>query len=330
MIQENEDKIEEFRVYLLSKARRETTVNQYCNTLKLFFSEYLTQKLWSNITKKDADNFIVWKMTKESNRHNKNMTGRNQGRLSNIKGRLEATSINAYISAFKKFFLFIEKYDQYEALEFAKKSRWKPDLNNSNQIINFFEKASYIEIQAKVRKALLAKKKNKQVNNFYVERNTLLIYVLFNTGARVGEAANIQIKDFNFNKKKVSLIIDGKTGKRTILLSPKVSDRIVYFVKTHNIKSFLFCKYQSNDNIPVNSLKTFIWRLFRWGFEKEFHAHDLRHAYATFLIRHGVHIKRISNDLGHSSLDTTGIYLDLEEGKNAEVSSPADFLENDS
>ena len=54
-------------------------------------------------------------------------------------------------------------------------------------------------------------------------------------------------------------------------------------------------------------------------FGKKVHTHTLRHSYATHLLEAGVSLKVIQKYMGHSSLQTTMVYLHLTD--RAEVNT---------
>jgi site-specific recombinase XerD len=65
------------------------------------------------------------------------------------------------------------------------------------------------------------------------------------------------------------------------------------------------------------------------GLEKfKFSSHSLRHSFATHLLDQGNDIHTIKELLGHSKIETTMIYLHLQQKKRATLCSPLDFLMN--
>ena len=66
---------------------------------------------------------------------------------------------------------------------------------------------------------------------------------------------------------------------------------------------------------------------------KDYSAHTLRHpiaigSFATHLLDAGTDIHTIKELLGHSSLNTTMIYLHLQQSKRATLVSPFDAVTN--
>ena len=61
---------------------------------------------------------------------------------------------------------------------------------------------------------------------------------------------------------------------------------------------------------------------------QDYSAHTLRHSFATHLLDAGTDIHTIKELLGHSSLNTTIIYLHLQQSKRATIVSPFDAVMN--
>jgi site-specific recombinase XerD len=63
------------------------------------------------------------------------------------------------------------------------------------------------------------------------------------------------------------------------------------------------------------------------GFESgRFTSHTLRHSFATHLLDDGCDIHTIKTLLGHSKIETTMIYLHLQQSKRNSIVSPLDKL----
>ena len=62
------------------------------------------------------------------------------------------------------------------------------------------------------------------------------------------------------------------------------------------------------------------------GISKPASCHPFRHCFATHLLEHGSHIRRIQEVLGHSDMKTTLVYTHVLNRGPAGVTSPADLL----
>jgi site-specific recombinase XerD len=60
--------------------------------------------------------------------------------------------------------------------------------------------------------------------------------------------------------------------------------------------------------------------------DKSFTAHTLRHSFATHLLDNGCDIHAIKTLLGHAKIETTMIYLHLQQSKREVLQSPLDAL----
>jgi site-specific recombinase XerD len=62
------------------------------------------------------------------------------------------------------------------------------------------------------------------------------------------------------------------------------------------------------------------------GIRKHVTLHTLRHSFATHLLEHDTHIRKIQVLLGHEKLQTTARYLHVATGMISAVESPLDRL----
>jgi site-specific recombinase XerD len=62
---------------------------------------------------------------------------------------------------------------------------------------------------------------------------------------------------------------------------------------------------------------------------RQINMHVLRHCFATHCLEHGMYIKRLQIILGHSSLNTTLIYLQVSQNPLIPDFSPLDIWDNE-
>jgi len=124
-------------------------------------------------------------------------------------------------------------------------------------------------------------------------------------------------------------VVQGKGNKDRFTILPKfiLNDLRTYF-KQDRPKQYLFegrflgkpMHERAIGHAVTHSLK--IAGLDNKGFS----AHSLRHSFATHLLDQGVDIHTIKELLGHTRIETTMVYLHLQQTKRASLVSPLDTI----
>lgn len=145
-------------------------------------------------------------------------------------------------------------------------------------------------------------------------RNRTLIVVLWRTGLRISEALALREKDVDTLDGRI-VVQRGKGGKRRVIGLDKGTAEALRswaarrkeIVSTSNAP--VFCT-KSGGPIDASYVRRLLPRLARdAAVDKRFHAHGLRHLFATELQAEGAPISMIRDLLGHSTVATTDTYL---------------------
>ena len=147
-----------------------------------------------------------------------------------------------------------------------------------------------------------------------------LVWTTYTLGLRIGEAVHLQVGDLDGERMMVH-IHRGKGAKDRYLPLPHATRRALRaFWKTHRNPTFLFPAEsrkhhdgsQSKTPMSISTVQSAIKQITKeLNFGKKVSMHTLRHSFATHLLEAGVSLKAIQKFLGHSSLQTTMIYLHL-------------------
>jgi integrase/recombinase XerD len=150
--------------------------------------------------------------------------------------------------------------------------------------------------------------------------NKAYFWTVYSLGLRLNEGLHLQVGDIDSQRMLVH-VHRGKGAKdRYVPLPPKTLSVLREYWKTHRNPIWLF-PATGRDHAqaaaatrPMN--KSSVQRAMRrvvveLGFKKAIHLHTLRHSYATHLLEAGVNLRLIQQYLGHSSLQTTMVYLHL-------------------
>jgi site-specific recombinase XerD len=157
------------------------------------------------------------------------------------------------------------------------------------------------------------------LNTVNTPQNKAYLTTVYSCGLRLQEALNLQVSDIDSDRMRIH--VHGKGAKDRYVPLPKSTlDILRHYWRLHRNPTWIFprlgrsCKEGPTATIPMNkgSVQGALRRVLKQlKFKKRISVHTLRHSYATHLLEAGVNIRRIQQYLGHSSLNSTMIYLHL-------------------
>ena len=243
-----------------------------------------------------------------------------RGYLENISS-LKPKSIKRKIATIKAMFNFLEFEDRITVNPLRKmrikikEPRQLPKVLDITEMKGIF-KSAYDQ------KAGIGNKKTYS----YLEsvRNIVVVELLFATGARVSEIANLKIEQIDLILGTVML--KGKGNKERMI---QICNReTLKVLKTYNhlfarqIKNSgnHFLTNRSGRKLSDQSIRNIVRKLKnKAGVERDITPHAFRHTFATLLLEKDVDIKYIQLLLGHSSIMTTQIYTHVNKAKQRQI-----------
>ncbi len=140
------------------------------------------------------------------------------------------------------------------------------------------------------------------------------------SGLRIEEVVSVKIK--NINSKEHELKILGKRKKERFTILPDITIkylRLYYkdkyrkeFFYKENKTGYLFEGNQGEDHISVNTVTNYFREIkIKYNLDEDITFHSLRHSFATNFIKSGGDPFTLKSMLGHTSLNTTSIYIHM-------------------
>lgn len=139
-------------------------------------------------------------------------------------------------------------------------------------------------------------------------RDKLIVRTIYATGVRVSELCNMNIEDIDFDEHTIR--IKGKGDKiRTVFVDEDTLADILKFVGTR-IFGPLFVG-QQGKHISSRAIQ----HIFKHYAPAGITPHKIRHSYASELYKRSKNLRVVQENLGHTSIKTTEIYLhtDIDE-----------------
>lgn len=145
------------------------------------------------------------------------------------------------------------------------------------------------------------------------QRNTLILEMLYATGVRIGELVNIKINDINGYDRTIKILGKGRK-ERVVVYGSYCEDALNLYLENGrlelNKKKSEYLLLNKNGGMLSDRYVRKIIDNVVIKCELDYHIspHTLRHTFATDMLNNGADLITVKELLGHSSINTTGIY----------------------
>ena len=220
------------------------------------------------------------------------------------RGGLSASSIKLIVVALKIFYRFLDrkgalKRDPTETLTLPRIERYLPETLNEIQVEQLIESVA--------------------TNQPRGLRDRAIIELLYASGLRISELANVRLENLNFEERIVR--VTGKGNKtRLVPVGRKACEALATYLSAERPK---LVKRRSGSEIFLSARGTKlttvrIWQIVKErarhsGLEMNIYPHLLRHSFATHLLGNGADLRIIQEMLGHADISTTQVYTHVDQ-----------------
>ncbi len=156
----------------------------------------------------------------------------------------------------------------------------------------------------------------------------LIISLICYLGLRISDVVNLKLNNIDFNGNTISIIQYKTDNKLTLPLIDKVKYPLLDYLKNVRPKvdsEYIFIinkePYYQNTKLTLHNYMVRRY-LIKAGIDingRKAGFHSLRHSFSTMLLNEDVPLYTISTILGHSEIDTTMLYLDIDTSKLKEL-----------
>ena len=143
-------------------------------------------------------------------------------------------------------------------------------------------------------------------------RDQALVETLAGCGLRVSEACDLRLDDVHWSSDSPSLRFVGKRDKeRVVPMNLEVQDALRTWldIRGANHSEYVFCNLRTGGRLSRKTVWDAMQRYSRRAGIRRVHPHMLRHSFGTGLADRDVPVERIRELMGHSSIQTSQIYI---------------------
>ena len=220
------------------------------------------------------------------------------------------SSRNQRLAAIKSFMKYVSERDKTLMVLNLDVAAITKKKNTNPHEIEFFSETALTTILAQPDQ----RKRNGQ-------RDLVFIMLLYDTGARVQEILDLQIRDICLNGNSPFITVTGKGRKmRTIPIMDKTRDHLIQYCRkfhpSNQPDDYLFYTDRKGMRLQMSAdnVGKFVAKYGKQGHAESsevpehLYPHMFRHSRAMHLYRNGMPLALVAEWLGHSKMDTTRQY----------------------
>lgn len=158
-------------------------------------------------------------------------------------------------------------------------------------------------------------------------KHRVMFQLVYSSGLRRNELLNLKIRDIQTQDGKYRIRINRSKGNkdRYTVLSKRLLPELREYYLICRPKEYLFNGRRKGEPMSEGGLRhAMIKAVKQSGFTKDMNLHILRHCFASHALEEGLNIRTLQELLGHSSIQTTMIYLHVSDIPLYKAFSPFD------
>jgi len=234
---------------------------------------------------------------------------------------LKPKSIKRKVATMKALFNYLEYEDKIVANPFRKIRIKIKEPQTLRGVLELREVIKILKLSYQNRSII---KDKSSYAYFESVRNIVVLELLFSTGARVSEIADIKSECVNL--RSGTIIIKGKGNKERIIQICNAETLFIlqeYFNLCKDYKPkptnwFLLNRF--NNKLSDQSIRAIVHNICtKAEIPRPITPHIFRHTFATLLLERDVDIRYIQALLGHSSITTTQIYTHVTRRRQRQI-----------
>ena len=288
------NEIEEFKKYLQAEDRSALTITGYLTDVRLFIAWF---------EKHNHESFALESVTPIDVREYREYLQKEQG--------LKASSVNRKLASIASLMRWAKQSNQ---IRVDPTENVKP-VRQTVLAPHWLDKKEQFSLQRTIEKDLQVSKLRYPKRWVTRRRDASMVLFMLHTGLRLSEVASLEMRDVEISERKGSVLVrHGKGNKeRSVPLNAEARQALQEWLAVRpNVNStFLWIAIEgpAEESLSGREVQRVLKRYAQDAGLDELTPHMLRHSFAKNLANRGVGLEKIAVLLGHSSLNTTRIYI---------------------